>query len=196
MAYSFDSIKIVKRKKNKMICFSFIQNNQTYFAKLLHTDLQDDFNRERDINIYIQNNLQDFRYHTKMLDVFENIQLNNTLSILVDNSKDKYNLMIFEYSGNHTLRYYINKISSYSFQNILKQLEDATKMLEDINVIHYDLYCESNVMLKKEKKEWVVKIVDYGLSYIDPTDKSKRDYNNVIGSIKHFNKKHVKCYML
>lgn len=190
MAYSFDNIKIIKRKKNKIICFSFIQNNQTYFAKLLHTDLQDDFNRERDINIYIQNNLQDFRYHTKMIEVFENIELNNSLSILVDNSKDNYNLMIFEHSGNHTLRYYINKISSYTFQNILKQLEDATKMLEDINVIHYDLYCESNVMLKKEKKEWIVKIVDFGLSYIDPTDKSKRDYNNVIDSIKYFNKKH------
>ena len=190
MAYSFDNIKIIKRKKNKIICFSFIQNNQTYFAKLLHTDLQDDFNRERDINIYIQNNLQDFRYHTKMIEVFENIELNNSLSILVDNSKDNYNLMIFEHSGNHTLRYYINKISSYTFQNILKQLEDATKMLEDINVIHYDLYCESNVMLKKEKKEWNEKIVDFGLSYIDPTDKSKRDYNNVIDSIKYFNKKH------
>jgi len=64
-------------------------------------------------------------------------------------------------------------------------------MLNDIGVIHYDLYCESNVMLKKEKNEWVIKIVDYGLSYIDLTDKTDSDYNNIIESIEHFCKKHI-----
>lgn len=93
--------------------------------------------------------------------------------------------------GDHTLKYYINKLSSNNFTNILEQLKEATDLLEEIDVIHYDLYCESNIMLKKIQNKWVLKIIDFGLSYIDSTDKSKFDYNTAIESIKHYNKKHI-----
>lgn len=99
--------------------------------------------------------------------------------------------MIFEYSGKNPLRYYINKLSQSNFNKIIKQIREATSILNGIGVIHYDLYCESNVMLKKENNEWVIKIIDYGLSYIDLTDKSDSDYNNIIESIEHFSKKHI-----
>ena len=76
------------------------------------------------------------------------------------------------------------------FNEIIKQIREATDLLNDIGVIHYDLYCESNVMLKKENNNWIIKIIDYGLSYIDLTDKTDSDYINIIESIEHFNKKH------
>jgi hypothetical protein len=46
-------------------------------------------------------------------------------------------------------------------------------------------------MLKKEKNKWVIKIIDFGLSYIDLSDKRDSDYKNIIESIEHFNKKHI-----
>jgi tRNA A-37 threonylcarbamoyl transferase component Bud32 len=103
----------------------------------------------------------------------------------------KYNLMIFAYSGDHPLRYYINRISCDVFIDILNQIRDATYILKDIGVVHYDLYCESNVMLKREEGRWVIKIIDFGLSYIDVTDKSDSDYKTIIESIDYFNKKHI-----
>jgi tRNA A-37 threonylcarbamoyl transferase component Bud32 len=190
----FQDVKLIKSKEDKVICFSFIQNNTKYFGKLIHLNLQADFVRERNINTYVNNNIKDFKYYTKMLYTYENITIPDSLSILLKdpsiNNNVKYNLMIFEYSGNKPLRYYINKVSTKKYKNILKQLREATEMLNDIGVIHYDMYCESNVMLKKEKNEWIIKIIDFGLSYIDLTDKTDSDYKTIIESIEHFNKKH------
>lgn len=189
----YSDIKLIKRKGDNIICFSFIENNIEYFGKLIHVNMQADFIKERNINIYINDNLKDCKYHTKLLHVYENIKLSDNLLVLVkDQQKNtEYNLMIFEYSGKNPLRYYINKLSQSNFNKIIKQIREATRILNDIGVIHYDLYCESNVMLKKENKDWVIKIIDYGLSYIDPTDKSDSDYNNIIESIEHFSKKHI-----
>lgn len=187
-------IKIIKRKGDKVICFLFIENNQHYFGKLVHSDLQVDFIRERDINTYLNNNITDFKYFTKMLKVYENIELPNNLARLVNAEKCpiiKYNLMIFAHSGSHPLRYYINRLSRNNFKDILNQLRDATDLLNRIGVIHYDLYCESNVMLKKEKNKWIIKIIDFGLSYIDLTDKRDSDYKNILESIEYFNNKHI-----
>lgn len=193
MDFQFKDIKSIKNKDDKIICFSFIQNSTEYFGKLIHIDMQADFIRERDINTYVNDNIKDIKHHTRMLSAYENITLPDNLSILLKNpnANRKYNLMIFEYSGNRPLRYYINKLSPNNFNKILKQLREATEMLNDIGVIHYDLYCESNVMLKKEKNEWVIKIVDLGLSYIDLTDKTDSDYNCIIESIEHFCKKQI-----
>ena len=190
MDYHYQDIKILKRKGDQVICFRFIENNTYYFGKLVHLDLQTEFIRERDINIYINNNIKNSKYYTKMLNVYENITIPDSLALLVKDPSIKYNLMIFDYSGNYPLRYYINKLSSKKFNEIIKQIREATELLNDIGVIHYDLYCESNVMLKKENNKWIIKIIDYGLSYIDLTDKTDSDYNNVIESIEHFNKKH------
>lgn len=192
MDLEYQGIKIIKRKGDKIICFVFMRNNTEYFGKLIRTDMLADFIKERDINIYISNNIKNSKYHTKILELYENIMLTNNLAILArETTADaKYNLMIFEYSGKHPLRYYINKLSRANFDKIIQQLREATNMLNYIGVIHYDLYCESNVMLKKDKGEWVIKIVDYGLSYIDFTDKTDSDYNNIIESIEHFSKKH------
>jgi serine/threonine protein kinase len=195
-------IKVIKRKGDKIICFSFVEDSQHYFGKLVHPDLQADFARERDINTYLNNNIttdNDFRYFTRMLKVFENIPLPNELASLVTKLVNvdggaavaKYNLMIFAHAGNHPLRYYINKMSRNSFKDVLKQLRDATALLSKIGVIHYDLYCESNVMLKKEHNRWVIKIIDFGLSYIDLTDDSDSDYKNILESIERFNNKHI-----
>jgi tRNA A-37 threonylcarbamoyl transferase component Bud32 len=186
----YQDIKIIKRKGDKIICFRFVNNNTYYFGKLVHLDMQSDFIRERDINIYINNNIKNSKYYTKMLNVYENITIPDSLTFLVKDPTVKYNLMIFEFSGNHPLRYYINKLSSKKFNEIIKQIREATDLLNDIGVIHYDLYCESNVMLKKENNNWIIKIIDYGLSYIDLTDKTDSDYTNIIESIEHFNKKH------
>jgi tRNA A-37 threonylcarbamoyl transferase component Bud32 len=141
----------------------------------------------------------DFRYFTRMLKVFENIPLPNELASLVtklvnvagDAAAAKYNLMVFTHAGNRPLRYYINRLSRESFKDVLKQLRDATALLSKIGVIHYDLYCESNVMLKKEHNRWVIKIIDFGLSYIDLTDDSDSDYKNILESIECFNIKHI-----
>lgn len=189
----YQDIKLIKRKRDNIICFSFVQNNTEYFGKLIHIDMQADFIKERDINIYINDNIKNCKYHTRLLHVYENIRLPDNLLVLVkDRTKNvEYNLMIFEYSGKNPLRYYINKLSQSNFNKIIKQIREATSILNSIGVIHYDLYCESNVMLKKEDNEWVIKIIDYGLSYIDPTDKTDSDYNNIIESIEHFSKKHV-----
>lgn len=186
------NIKVVKQKGDTVICFSFVdvENNQQYFGKLIHTDLQTEFVRERDINRYLNNNITDFKYFTKMLKVYENITLPDNLRILVDTT-DRYNLMIFAHSGNRPLRYYINRMSRDNFKDVLRQLRDATALLSKIGVIHYDLYCESNVMLKKEHNRWVIKIIDFGLSYVDLTDDSDSDYQNILESIEYYNNKHI-----
>lgn len=188
-------IKVVKQKGDTVICFSFVdaENNQPYFGKLIHTDLQTEFIRERDINRYLNNNITDFKYFTKMLKVYENITLPDNLRTLVDTTyaDAKYNLMIFAHSGNRPLRYYINRMSRDNFKDVLRQLRDATALLSKIGVIHYDLYCESNVMLKKEHNRWVIKIIDFGLSYVDLTDDSDSDYQNILESIECFNNKHI-----
>ena len=185
-------IKIVKQKGDAVICFSFVdvENNQPYFGKLIHTDLQTEFIRERDINTYLNNNITDFKYFTKMLKVYENITLPDNLRTLVDTTY-RYNLMIFAHSGNRPLRYYINRMSRDNFKDVLRQLRDATALLSKIGVIHYDLYCESNVMLKKEHNRWVIKIIDFGLSYVDLTDDSDSDYQNILESIECYNNKHI-----
>lgn len=185
-------IKVVKQKGDTVICFSFVdvENNQPYFGKLIHTDLQTEFIRERDINRYLNNNITDFKYFTKMLKVYENITLPDNLRTLVDTT-DKYNLMIFAHSGNRPLRYYINRMSRDNFKDVLIQLRDATALLSKIGVIHYDLYCESNVMLKKEHNRWVIKIIDFGLSYVDLTDDSDSDYQNILESIECYNNRHI-----
>ena len=185
-------IKVVKQKGDTVICFSFVdvENNQPYFGKLIHTDLQTEFIRERDINTYLNNNIKDFKYFTKMLKVYENITLPDNLRTLVDTT-DKYNLMIFAHSGNRPLRYYINRMSRDNFKDVLRQLRDATALLSKIGVIHYDLYCESNVMLKKEHNRWVIKIIDFGLSYVDLTDDSDSDYQNILESIECYNNRHI-----
>lgn len=196
----YQDIKLIKRKGDEIRCFSFMRDNTEYFGKLIRTDRQEDFVKERDINLYINDNIKDDKYHTRILEVYENISLPVNLSILLKSSCDpsssgtagaKYNLMVFEYSGKHTLRYYINKLSRTNFNKIISQIREATHLLNSIGVIHYDLYCESNVMLKKDGNKWVVKIVDYGLSYIDLTDKTDSDYNNIIESVEHFCKKHI-----
>lgn len=186
------NIKVVKQKGNTVICFSFVdmENNQQYFGKLIHTDLQTVFVRERDINRYLNNNITDFKYFTKMLKVYENITLPDNLRTLVDTT-DRYNLMIFAHSGNRPLRYYINRMSRDNFKDVLRQLRDATALLSKIGVIHYDLYCESNVMLKKEHNRWVIKIIDFGLSYVDLTDDNDSDYQNILESIECYNNKHI-----
>jgi len=190
-------VRLVKNKGDMVICFSFVEDRKRYFGKLIHTDLQTEFARERDINTYLNNNIttdNDFRYFTRMLKVFENIPLPNELASLVtkleNGASAKYNLMVFTHAGNRPLRYYINRLSRESFKDVLKQLRDATNLLSKIGVIHYDLYCESNVMLKKEHNRWVIKIIDFGLSYIDLTDDSDSDYKNILESIECFNNKH------
>jgi tRNA A-37 threonylcarbamoyl transferase component Bud32 len=188
-------VRLVKNKGDAVICFSFVEDSKRYFGKLIHTDLQSEFVRERDINTYLNNNIttdKDGRYFTKMLKVFENIPLPNELASLVNAAADaKYNLMVFAHSGNRPLRYYINRLSRDSFKDVLIQLRDATALLSKIGVIHYDLYCESNVMLKKENNRWIIKIIDFGLSYIDLTDDSDSDYKNILESIECFNIKHI-----
>jgi tRNA A-37 threonylcarbamoyl transferase component Bud32 len=193
--YDIKDVRLVKNNGDKVICFSFVEYRKRYFGKLIHTDLQTEFARERDINTYLNNNIttdNDFRYFTKMLKVFENIPLPNELASLVNvDAYAKYNLMVFAHSGNRPLRYYINRMSRESFKDVLIQLRDATALLSKIGVIHYDLYCESNVMLKKEHNRWVIKIIDFGLSYIDLTDDSDSDYKNILESIECFNNKHI-----
>jgi len=195
--YDIKDVRLVKNKGDMVICFSFVEDRKRYFGKLIHTDLQTEFARERDINTYLNNNIttdNDFRYFTRMLKVFENIPLPNELASLVpklENVAAKYNLMVFTHAGNRPLRYYINRLSRESFKDVLKQLRDATALLSKIGVIHYDLYCESNVMLKKEHNRWVIKIIDFGLSYIDLTDDSDSDYKNILESIECFNNKHI-----
>jgi serine/threonine protein kinase len=203
--YDIKDVRLVKNKGDMVICFSFVEDRKRYFGKLIHTDLQTEFARERDINTYLNNNMttdNDFRYFTRMLKVFENIPLPNELASLVTKlvnvagdapaaAAAKYNLMVFTHAGNRPLRYYINRLSRESFKDVLKQLRDATNLLSKIGVIHYDLYCESNVMLKKEHNRWVIKIIDFGLSYIDLTDDSDSDYKNILESIECFNNKHI-----
>lgn len=187
------NVKIIKQNDN-IICFTYQDNDILYFAKLFYLKTEKnkiEYEREVYINSYINDNLKNKLYYTKLLNIYENILPFTFILPFIKNKEDLCNILIFEHSGFHTLRYYINKLSITNFNNILQQLKDATQYLEDINIIHYDLYCESNIMLKKEKNKWIIKIIDYGLSYIDDTDKSKYDYTIAINSIKYFNKKHI-----
>lgn len=183
-------VKLLK-KSNDLICFTHKENGVHLFVKIFYINnekILNEFNREIHINKYISTNIKSLKYYTKVMNICENIIPEYNYDFI---HKKKCNIITYEHSGENTLKYYINKLSPKNFQNILEQLREATELLEEIDVIHYDLYCETNIMLKKINNEWIIKIVDYGLSYIDETEKSKFDYNTAIESIKHFNKKHI-----
>jgi len=168
-----------------------------YFLKLfyLHNSkkLQTEYVREIEMNAYIDKKLMDKTYHTALLQIHEDIIPFDFILPFVSDKELKCNILVFEHSGNHPLRYYINHLSTTNFNDIMKQLKIACDMLQDIDVIHYDLYCESNIMLQKKKNGWRIKIIDYGLAYIDDTDKTMFDYNTALESIKYYNKKHIIC---
>lgn len=186
-----NNIKIIK-KTDDIICFTFEENEILYFAKIFYLNnekIRKEYINEININHYIINNIKNQKYYTKLLKIYSDILPDINIMSFIKN-KSLCNILIYEHSGFYTLKYYINKLSSKNFYNILEQLKEATSLLEDIDVIHYDLYCESNIMLKKINNKWIIKIIDYGLSYIDKTDKSNYDYNIAFDSISVYNKKH------
>jgi tRNA A-37 threonylcarbamoyl transferase component Bud32 len=187
-------ICIIKQKKD-LICFTYKDNGIPYFAKVFYLQdnkkLQTEYIRELKINKYIDENLKDKTYHTSLLQIHENIIPFEFIIPFVSDKELKCNILIFEHAGYHPLRYYINRLSTSNFNHIIIQLKIACDMLQDIDVVHYDLYCESNIMLQKNNNKWNIKIIDYGLSYIDETEKSDYDYNIAIESISTYNKKYI-----
>jgi len=183
-------VKIMKKNVN-VICYSFVENNMHLFAKIYlindNKKSEDEFRREVCINEYLVKNLKDKRYFTEPSQVLRNVDVPKYLVI---SPRTKCNIIIFNFCGKHTLRYYINRISQKTFDSLLNQLREATNILKSIGVVHYDLYCQSNIIVCKEQNKLFIKIVDFGLSYIDETDLSDMDYKIALDSIVHFNKKH------
>lgn len=187
-----NNVQIVKifKKKNNLLCFTFLFDDNIYFAKLFTNNLYDDFLREKKINLYINNNNYNFNNFVKMLHYYDNIILNNNLNNYFSKDIKKFNLIIFEYFKSRPLRYYINKLSKKDFNNIILQIKNAINILNNLNIIHYDLYCQTNVLLHKNNfNKWIIKIIDFGLSYIDPDENNDYDYNILIQSIIDFNYK-------
>ena len=181
--------KIIKKKKN-LLCFKFTYNNINYFGKLFTQELDNEYTREKNINIYLNKNIHNYNNFIKLLYYYDNITLNNNLLNYFDNNNN-FNLLIFEYFNSKPLRYYINKLSKKNFNDIILQIKDATFILKNLNIIHYDLYCQTNVLLCKLNNKWTLKIIDFGLSYIDTNDNTNNDYNTLIESINDFNKKQL-----
>jgi len=184
-------------KKNKdLICLTYIDDKTHYFAKVFYVHnnekLKIEYEREVKINTYVNKNLKDKTHHISLLEIHEDVKPFDFIIPFTSAEQKQLqcNILIFEHSGNHTMRYYINRISTHNFNRLLQQLKTACDMLQDIDVIHYDLYCESNIMVKKINNRLTLKIIDYGLSYIDETDKTNYDYNIAIESITKYNKKH------
>lgn len=184
------------KKTCDLLCLTYKDNKVPYFAKVFYTQnnikLQTEYDRELQMNTYVNENLSDKTYHTSLLQVHDNVIAFDFIIPFISEERKKIlcKILVFEHSGNHTLRYYINRISMDNFNILMKQLKIACDMLQDINVIHYDLYCETNIMVKKFKNKWTIKIIDYGLSYIDETDKTNYDYNIALESISLYNNKH------
>lgn len=187
-----NNVEIIKifKKKNNLLCFTFLFDDNIYFAKLFTNNLYDDFLREKNINLYINNNNDNFNNFVKMLHYYDNIILNNNLNNYFSKDIKNFNLIIFEYFKSRPLRYYINKLSKKDFNNIILQIKNAINILNNLNIIHYDLYCQTNVLLYKNNfNKWIIKIIDFGLSYIDPNENTNYDYNILIESIIDFNYK-------
>ena len=189
------NIKLIKKRKQQF-CLSFKQNNKLLFAKIYYLEndskLREDYDREVSINKYLKDITKNKKYFSELLEIRENVQPDECFIEFIKHSQDSLcNILIYEHAGNHTLRYYINRISQKNFNDLLEQLREATQILQENNVIHYDLYCESNILVKKENNKLNIKIVDFGLSYIDESDKTDTDYLTAIESIEHYNKKHV-----
>lgn len=187
-------IKLIKKRK-ELYCLSFKQNDELLFAKIYYLEnnqkLKEDYDREVSINKYLKDKLKNKIYYSNLLEIRENVEPDECfLKYISHDHGTLSNILIYENAGNHTLRYYINRVSQKTFDVLLKQLREATKLLQEIHVIHYDLYCESNILVKKVKNKLLIKIVDFGLSYIDDTDDTDSDYHTAIESIRHYNKKH------
>jgi serine/threonine protein kinase len=196
------SVGRVIKKTNDIICIEYMsENNIWYFAKMfvlkqcpktkeykLRDSVIEEYNREIEMNRYIEKHLKDKSYYVKMIDVSEKtippIEIVNIVK-----SGALYNILTFEHAGNHTLRYYINRLSSRNFKQVIYHLKQATTLLQDIDVIHYDLYPQTNVIVKKERGQWIVKIIDFGLAYLDKTDKDNSDFKLCIENVKLFNTK-------
>lgn len=186
-------VRIIKKTSN-VVCYSFTENNTRYFAKLFYVSdnkkLAEEYTREVKINRHLSQCLKDKTYYVKLLRIHENVMPFDYIVPFLQNPNIICNILIYEYWGKHSLRYYINRVSQNTFDCLLKQLKEATSLLQDVDVIHYDLYCQTNIIVAKIKNKLCIKIVDYGLSYIDPTDKSGCDLSTAIESISYFNKKH------
>jgi hypothetical protein len=202
--------RIIKKTKD-MLCIEYMSENKIpYFAKMfllkqypntqeyhMSDSVINEYNREIEMNRYIEKHLEDKTYYVKLLGISEKtIPPIEIVNILKSDKKCKddtfnklYNILTFEHAGNHTLRYYINRLSSRNFEQVIYHLKRATALLQDIGVIHYDLYPQTNVIVKKERGQWIVKIIDYGLAYIDETDKENSDFKLCIENVKLFNTK-------
>jgi RIO-like serine/threonine protein kinase len=190
-------IKLIKKTKD-LFCFSYKKNEILMFSKIFFLEnnhrLKEDYDREVFMNNYLKdtNLVENKKYFSELIEIHENSRpLECFLKFIPNHHESDCNILIFEHAGNHTLRYYINRVSQKKFDDLLAQLKEATRILQDLHIIHYDLYCESNIMVKKVKNKHILKIIDFGLSYIDKSDKTNRDYHTAIESIQHFNKKHI-----
>ena len=186
-----EKIRVIKKNKN-LLCYSFVENGKQLFSKIVFINgnekTQTEFDREVSMNTYLSENLENKTYHVDLIQIMRNVDVPDYLADVFD-TKFKCNILIYAYCGRHNLRYYINRVSQKTFDNLLLQLREATNLLKDIHVMHYDLYCQSNIMVSKEKNKFRIKIVDYGLAYIDDTDETDSDYETAIESIICFNKK-------
>lgn len=184
-------LQILKKKKN-LLCFTFTYNDNVYFGKLFTNLLYNEYTREKNINLYLNINNNDFNNFVKLLYYYDNIKINNNINKLFHKDIESFNFIVFEYFNSRHLRSYINKLSKKNFNDVLLQIKNATRILNNLNIIHYDLYCQTNVLLFKNKfNKWIIKIIDFGLSYIDEYDNTNDDYITLIESIKHFNNKHI-----
>jgi len=189
------NVCIIKKTKD-LICLTYTDNKVPYFAKVFYlqnnSKLREEYDRELQMNAYVNENLSDKSHHICLLQVHNNVMpFDFMIPIISEEHKQlPCNILVFEHSGKHTMRYYINRISRDNYEILMKQLKIACDMLQDIDVIHYDLYCETNIMVKRIKKNWTIKIIDYGLAYIDGTDKRDYDYNTALESISRYNNKH------
>ena len=120
--------KIIKKKKN-LLCFKFTYNNINYFGKLFTQELDNEYTREKNINIYLNKNIHNYNNFIKLLYYYDNITLNNNLLNYFDNNNN-FNLLIFEYFNSKPLRYYINKLSKKNFNDIILQIKEATFILK------------------------------------------------------------------
>lgn len=184
-------LKILKKTKN-ILCFTFTYNDNVYFGKLFTNLLYNEYFREKNINLYLNKNNNDFTNFAKLLYYYDNIKINNNINKLFHKDIETFHFIVFEYYNSRPLRFYINKLSKKNFNEVLLQIKNSTNILNNLNIIHYDLYCQTNVLLFKNKfNKWIIKIIDFGLSYIDYNDNTNDDYNTLIESIKHFNYKHI-----
>ena len=138
----------------------------------IREELMYEYNKEEDINKQIKTHIDGFKEEFKIMEICSNNN-NNSVKCYDYFENDEYFIIIMELCDESLsellkkrFKKYKKGLNSEQIFEIMKQLNNAFKIMKENEIIHRDLKLE-NILIKyndKEHKDFTIKLTDYGCS--------------------------------